>query len=158
MKITYRPATLADARDLAPRLRAADAEEVWAATGRSARDVLTASVRTSSLCIAAEVDGRCEGLFGVVPISPLSGEAGVWMLASDVADQHARAWLVEAPQWLVLLSDGWLVLRNRVDARNKRSIRWLRRMGFEVGPAEPWGWAGQPFREFRMDVKELAHV
>ena len=156
--IEYRPGTLEDARDLAPRLRAADAEEVWAATGLPARVAMEASVRASTACVAAVVDGRCEGLFGVVPVSPLAGEAAVWMLASDVADQHARAWLVEAPQWLTLLGDGWAVLRNRVDARNKRSIRWLRRMGFEVGPAEPWGWAGQPFREFRMDVKEMAHV
>jgi hypothetical protein len=42
-------------------------------------------------------------------------------------------------------------LENVVDARNTKSIRWLRRMGFEVLPAAPLGVEGRPFHLFVME-------
>lgn len=150
--ITYRPGTLEDVAWIAPRMRAPDVAEVWAASGLTPEVSLRRSVEVSTVTVCAEVDGEPAGLFGLAPISVLAGEAAPWMLATDVADQHARAWLRDARQWLVLIGDGWRVLRNHVDARNTRSQRWLRRMGFEVGEPTAWGYAGLPFREFRMEV------
>lgn len=148
--ITYRGGTMADAEWLAPRLRAADRAECWAAQGLAAEVTLRRSVEASSVLIAAEVDGELAALFGIAPVGVMAGHGAPWMLATPLADQHGRAWLRDAPQWLTLIGDGWSVLRNCVDARNLRSIRWLRRMGFEVGKAAPWGWAGLPFHPFEM--------
>lgn len=154
--IRYRPGTLDDALALAPRLRPADRAECWAAFGLPVGQTLRRSVEASTVLIAAEADGELAALFGLVPVNALEGEGAPWMLATSEADRHARAWLREAPQWLRLIGDGWSVLRNHVDARNGASIRWLRRMGFHVGEAAPWGWAGLPFRQFEMRMESCA--
>lgn len=157
--ITYRGGTLEDAEWLAPRLRDADRAECWAAQGLPAATTLRRSVEASSVLIAAEVDGELAALFGIAPLGVMAGHGAPWMLATPLADQHARAWLRDAPQWLRLIGDGWSVLRNHVDARNARSVRWLRRMGFKVGQAAPWGWAGLPFHPFEMTIAGSAgHV
>lgn len=153
--VTYRPALPDDAMWLAPRLRAADVAEIWAASGQRPDVALARSLDMSAVAVCAEVAGEPAAIFGVVPLSPMAGEAAPWMLATDAADRHARAWLKEAPQWLTLLGDGWSVLRNHVDARNVASIRWLRRMGFEIAPAVAWGWAGAPFHPFKMEVRHV---
>ena len=41
-------------------------------------------------------------------------------------------------------------LFNFVDARNMKSIRWLKHLGYAVGPPVPFGVAGLPFHPFSM--------
>jgi len=42
-------------------------------------------------------------------------------------------------------------LENYVDARQKRSIRWLKWCGFTVENPKPWGTLGLPFHQFWME-------
>ncbi|MCK8788008.1 hypothetical protein M0638_26995 [Roseomonas sp. NAR14] len=153
--IAYRPAEAADVAWIGPRLRPADVAEVAASSGIPAARGLALSHAASSMAITAEADGEPAAMFGVVPGSALLGEAVIWMLATPAADRQARAWLREAPQWIALLGDGWRVLRNHVDVRNRASVRWLVRMGFRLEPAVPFGVEGRPFYPF---WKEVGHV
>jgi hypothetical protein len=43
-------------------------------------------------------------------------------------------------------------MRNYVDARHARSIRWLKWLGFTIEEARPMGFAGLPFHPFGMRV------
>jgi hypothetical protein len=42
------------------------------------------------------------------------------------------------------------VLENMVDARNTKSIKWLKRLGFTFGPPLPHPHSGLPFYPFEM--------
>ncbi len=151
-RISYAIATPQDAAWLGSRLRPADVAEVKAAIGLTPERAVEVSFRASTCAVTALWNGEPAGMFGIVPVSTLDGVGAPWMLGTDRADMLAREWLVEAPQWLKLLGDGYFVLRNWVDARNVRSIVWLRRMGFKIEKAEPWGTAGLPFHRFERRV------
>lgn len=146
--LEYVPAEPAHAEWLAPRLRAADRAEVLAALGLPPEVALPISLRASSVAVTAMVGGEPVAIFGVCPANLLAGEGLVWMLGSDAVVRQGRALLREAPQWLALIGDGYRLLRNHVDARNTRAVRWLRRMGFSLAPAVPFGVAGLPFHPF----------
>jgi hypothetical protein len=42
------------------------------------------------------------------------------------------------------------VLENMVDSRNKKSIRWLKHLGFTFSEAKPHPYSGVPFHDFEM--------
>jgi hypothetical protein len=151
-RLTYVCALAEHASHIAPRLRGADVQEVAAYAGVAPLRALCLSMRASSLAVTAVWDGEPVGMFGVVPVSTVDGIGAPWMLGTPRVDRLAREWLIEAPQWLTMLGDGYFVLRNWVDARNVRSIAWLRRMGFSVAKPEPYGAAGLPFRRFERNV------
>lgn len=98
----------------------------------------------------AEQDGELVAVFGVAPVSLLNGIGCPWMLGTDRMDrlpravmEHTRAYI---PRMLVLFPH----LTNFIDARNQRSIRLLRWLGFEILPAQPFGIRGLPFHRFEM--------
>ena len=132
------PATEADARELAPLLRAPDRAEVLA-LGFEPIDGLLQSLRTSREAWTARSP---EGIVCMAGVSPLSliGHTGVpWLLGSDLVANHRRAFMVETrrtiARWLTMFD----VLRNVVDARYDAAIRWLAWLGFEIGDPLPMG-------------------
>ena len=63
---------------------------------------------------------------------------------------HPRAFLRQSRIFVGLMLQTWSELANHVDARNRQSVRWLSRLGFTIGPAEPYGARGLPFHPFSM--------
>lgn len=152
-ELTFRDATPDDGSDLAPRLRHADLEELKRSQGRwlNVEQVLRTSVRVSDLCWAGEDDGQVIMLFGVVGRSLLGthGPVGVpWMLGSDEVLKHSKAMVKQAREFTVRMHERYPYLVNYVDRGNTVSKRWLRRMGFVLYPAVPFGMEGKPFHMF----------
>lgn len=145
---TIRPATLDDAHDLAPRLRAADLAEIEAGTGRAVLDVLVESVTRSLWSEALLIDGRLEALGGLGTVSLLFGPGVPWLLGSDRLTESPRWFLGESRRQVRRMLEHYEILTNRVDARNSAAIRYLRHLGFALDPPTPWGAAGLPFHRF----------
>lgn len=145
-------ASMADAMDLAPRLRPADLAEIHAAGQSSALAALTRSLSLSSHAFAIRAEGEVIGLWGVGPLSLLGGIGCPWMLASDGVTRHAGAFLRGCRASLAFARACYPRLENRVDARNALAIRWLRWMGFHLDPALPFGPLGLPFHRFTLGV------
>lgn len=143
-----RPASPDDVADLAPRLRAADRAEVWASHRATPFEALDCSVRWSDDARAGLVDGVVMCLWGVVPLSLIGRVGSPWMLASDDLERHPRLFLRRCRDVVAEMQAPYRLLTNHVDARNRLSIRWLRWLGFEIGPAEPWGFDRLPFHRF----------
>ena len=148
MIVTIRPATEDDARDLAPRMREADAAEVWASGRKTPKAALLSSVRLSSHAWAGLVDGEIVAMWGVCPASMLSRVGVPWMLASDALVAHQKAFLRRNAQYVAFMLSCYTRLTNWVDARNTTSIHWLRWLGFTIQPAEPHGALKMPFHRF----------
>ncbi len=153
MAYTLHPATEADARELAPVLRAPDRDEVLAMLGPAAdpADGLLASLATSrEAWTARDADGRIICMAGICPAS-LIGRVGIpWLLGSDLVPAHRRAFMVETRRQVERWQGMFPVLRNLVDARYAAAIRWLRWLRFEIG--EPVPFAHGTFRPFHREA------
>lgn len=142
------PARLRHVAPIAARMRPADRDEVFAASGKSPADALVYSLRKSSVAWTAMVDGRPELMFGVGDVNVLAGVGAPWLLGTDAVEQHYRVFLRGSRRWLEQLLLRYAVLRNFVDDRNATSIRWLRWLGFEL--SDPVVLRDHEFRLFQM--------
>lgn len=144
-----REARMADAFDLASRLRQADKDEVRAAAGLLPVAALHEGILTSDPChTMCKASGEVVAVFGVAPQpEPLLG--GVWMLASPGLEDLQRPFLRKCRDWVDELNARYPILFNYVDARNTLHIKWLRWCGFTfINLHEAYGFERKPFYEF----------
>lgn len=143
--------------DLASRLRRADEIEIRAASGMEPPEVLKA---------AHEIDGIYKVWLSCgVPVMAAglsvsrhnSLVAVPWMIASDEADKYPKSLFVKLiSKVLAEHIEGFRLLVNFVDNRNRKSHGWLEKLGFKLDAPAPFGAHGLPFRRFWMgDLGEL---
>ena len=137
-------------RQIAGRMRQADRDEVFAASGRSPLSGLSVSYRHSSLAWTALFDGRPEVMWGVGDINILTGIGAPWLLGTDAVEKNFRSFLKISRNWPAQLLSRYGLLRNFVDARNAISLRWLEWLGFQL--FEPVEINGHSFRLFEMQT------
>jgi hypothetical protein len=151
--VRYRQATWLDLLLLIPRLRQADIDECEALFGRhSIGPVASETYRNSQMRIAAEVDGVVVAMFGVAAQSLLSNVGHPWMFGRPEMETHARALMQEGRKYIDEMLGLYPRLENVVDARNTKSIRWLRYLGFTFGDAVIVGVEARAFYPFVMEV------
>lgn len=142
------PARAAHVRSIARRMRQADRDEVFAASGRSPVGALTFSLRKSSHAWTAIIDGVPEVMFGVGELNVLAGIGAPWLLGTDAVDRHYVAFLRRSVWFRDQLLRRYPTMRNFVDVRNRASIRWLRWLGFTL--SDPVDFRGHEFRLFEL--------
>ncbi len=138
------------ARALAPRMRAADAAEVWASAHLFPLGALLKSLELTPEPVAALVNGEVACMFGVAPLTATSRVGFPWLLTSDLVQEHRKVFLPATKRWVAHVMQDYDHLLNFVDARNIIAMRWLGWLGFEIMPAEPYGIEGLPFHLFEM--------
>lgn len=158
MRVEIALAEPGDAELLTPRLRAADVAELTAASGPDILGCLVDSVamskgRLGRMAFSLRRDGELVCLFGFVPQSALSDVAYPWLVGSDAFTDVARMRISLARDYCVAALSEYPVLVNYVDARNRASLVWLKRLGFTIQSPEPFGLASLPFHRFEMRLK-----
>jgi hypothetical protein len=143
---------------IAPRLRQADRDEVFASSGRPVEEAVQESFESTGRTWAVELKEEPMMLFGVASYSALHYEGIPWMLATDRIHEVARVFLRESRSWVFRMAEGFARLENWIDVRNAVSIRWLKWCGFTMEEAEPYGPFGLPFHRFWLKREELTHV
>lgn len=141
--IAIREATTADAVHLAPLMREADRDEVYAASGMSPLAGLLASMQGGQESWSGLVDGNLTVLFGLKDNKP-------WLLGSDGVASIPVPFLRRSRSVVAVWRDRYGRIGNHVDARNHVSVAWLQWLGFEIGVAEPYGFRRLPFHPFWM--------
>lgn len=142
-------ATSADACGLAPRLRAADVEEIRAASGATPVEALRRAFGLSTHVWALrDIMGQPLALWGVGPHSLLAGRGCPWLLAADDFETLGPDIARFSRPFLAGMRELYPQLENRVDARHSKAVRWLSWLGFTIDPAMPWGAEGRPFHRF----------
>lgn len=155
MKVFARSLMPGDLEHIAARLRDADRREVQAIRGPVPMyDTLALAVLRSTHYWVSVAGDEPIAMFGVAPTDLLSGIGSPWFLATDRAEGYPRSLVVEGRRYALRMLEVYPHLMNYVDARNTRSIRWLKHIGFEVHPAEPMGIAGLPFHPFEMKAQD----
>ena len=149
--IQVRFARDADARELAPRLRPADLQEINANLGEDPLVVLERSIAISDPCYAVvDEEDKPMALFGAAPDTGDEEIGMVWLLGSNELIAHPYYVLRNSREWIERLQQRYRVLWNCVDARNEVHIRWLKWCGFEfIRLIEQYGVEQRPFYEFQ---------
>lgn len=148
------PATLEHAEYIGERVRSADREEIWAS--HMMRPIKAMKIGLSnSVHVTTGLDGdEPVVMWGVAVPCLLDQRIGTpWMVATEKLDQKdvMVAFLRRCREPLLAFMREFDILENYVDERNKRAIRWLQYMGFDVSEtSEPYGALKMPFRRFEM--------
>jgi len=151
--LRYREATDADIESLVPRLRQGDIDECEALFGKgSVLEATLHGLRPEGVAFVAVREGETIAVFGVCP----GDEPGVgtpWLVGTETLDRCARELIAEARTVLPIWRQFYPILRNVVDVRNSKSIRWLKRLGFTLRTPEPMGMAGEMFHPFDLGIQ-----
>jgi hypothetical protein len=151
-KVEIRDVEEGDIAVLVRNMREHDKMEVNAATHMGIRNAVQTSVIMSTYSKTGLVNDELVCMWGVCPISLLSGSGSPWMLGTDLITEKQRIFLRRSKPWLDDIRKDYRYLENFVDARNVMSIKWLKWLGFEMDEAEPYGIHGEPFHKFTMEI------
>jgi hypothetical protein len=151
--LRFRPALPTDADDLLADLRPEDRQEADALLGPGkADDAIRTSLKNSLMAWSAVDDEGVVFIFGLVMLSVVGSEGSPWMVGTTRTERYPRELVREGRAYIARMLKAAPLLANAVDARNKRSIAWLKRIGFTILPAQPMGAAGLPFHFFYRDA------
>ncbi|TMN24498.1 hypothetical protein [Pseudoxanthomonas sp. X-1] len=134
--------------ELLQGIRAPDVDEFWAAARLTPAQALSMSLECRGDRWAALHEGKLLCIFGVARGSLLTTSGTIWLIGHRRIDRMARAFLVDCRPTLDAILSRYSHLSNYVDARNRRAIRWLQWLGFQIHPAAPHGAEGLPFHYF----------
>lgn len=150
VNIEFRYPTVGDVKQLLAEMRTADWEEVMAASGDIETSVVDGVV-SSAWCLSAFINGELAAIFGLAPLDGVLGSrAAPWMLGTPVLDRHPSVLMRSCRPYVAYMIQNYPHLLNYVDARNEKSKRWLKALGFTLHPAEPYGVEQRPFHLFEM--------
>lgn len=142
-----------DVEALLANLRPADRAEADALLGPNKTDgAIRESIDLSVMAWTGHVGDEVAFIFGCSPASLLGDEGIPWLVGTPLIDRHRRAFIRFSHTYIPSMQAIFPTLVNLVDARNVKSIAWLKKMGFTLLPAQPAGVAGLPFHPFFMEA------
>lgn len=140
-----------DLQHIAENIRPSDLRELQAVHGFDV-DVLGILVRAVNGSVESKVAitafGEPIALFGVACTSLLTGSGCPWLLGTPELDKRGREIVAITRDCVSRWGAQFNKLENYVDARNNRSIVWLKRSGFTMAEAKPYGREGMLFHRF----------
>jgi len=126
-----------DALELSQRLRLIDQLEcdLWSFTPLQALLAPFSYPDLKHNYTIIDDDNRVVAMFGVVPASettkPEFAHGIIWLLGSDLMKYHTRQFMRNNLKWLNLMQNDYPYVSNYISTANKKSIKWLRWLGFE---------------------------
>lgn len=134
---------------IAVHMREADKKEIWLSDHAEPRDVLFAGFALSPWCVSILLEGIPVAVVGVSRAVENMPRLGiVWLLGTDDLPKARHLLVDEAQFYISDMFEEFDVLVNYVYSENKRSIEWLKRLGFTVDEAAPYGPEGALFHRF----------
>ncbi|MBL4860744.1 MAG: hypothetical protein JKX96_11240 [Acinetobacter sp.] len=157
VKYNIRSATEEDAEYLSTRLKPMDIREIDAVTGRGAIVVLKSGVIGSENCRVGTVDGVPLCVYGVRKMSHLSDTGIVWLLSTDEIDKHVMKFGRECGKELKKMMGNLRMIENYCHVENRKTIVWLRWLGFKFDKPSPYGRRQDMFRRFYMEAEQCVN-
>ena len=156
-----RKAILADALELAPKMKKEDRAEIIASNNASPLRALVEPFTYDEAKIYSIIGTKDEGVIGMFGSCPtqLPEYGVVWLLSSDELYKHTRQFLKECPYWVAQMSQGYEYVYNFVDQRNWKTLKWLQFLGFDVKEKiEQYGHGKLPFLLMMKEINKQKHV
>ena len=136
---------------VAGHMRDEDRAEVIAAGGKCPFDALIDGAIISDQCVTVlDPEGIPLVVFGIAPLCRLTGTGVPWMLGTKRAEKYVRNFITDAPKVIDIMMETYPRLENWVHIANRKSVRWLRLMGFNMGKPVTFPFSGEQFIRFHM--------
>lgn len=150
LKCTYRKSEPADALILSMKLREQDYHELQAmhGLGVDTRNILDSAMQSSKECYTVELDGEVICMFGVSVFNQEKNLGCPWMLGSEKLTRVARDIIIQGRAYTSKWLESYSGLINFVDARNSKSLRFLKHIGFYIHEPMELGVMMMPFHPF----------
>jgi hypothetical protein len=145
--IIVRTATKQDAEYLKDKLKSSDVDEIWASHHYTPEQGLREALEKSIFALTIQ-NGNPIAMFGIVPDSILGNSASVWFLSSTDLYKIRKRFLRNNKKFIKLMQEFYPTLYNYVDARNVKTIEWLKFCGAKFSEPKPYGVEGKDFRHF----------
>lgn len=109
--------------------------------GRTPKEALRVGLRTSlyAFTVIDEETGAPVAMFGIMPVSLVSGKGVPWFLGSDDVFKYRRDLIVSGKCMVEWWLESFSKMENLVAVTNDRSIRLLRRWGATFGETQDVG-------------------
>jgi len=146
--------TLEMVEAIAADMRDVDAAEVWASSHHTPLQSLMASWELSDFAAIATHNGEPLVMLGIVKRDILSGSGVVWMLGCNAVMKHRKQLLSETKPLIEEMLTICPRLCNMVHSKNTSSITWLKWLGFTIDEPVPYGYAGELFHPFHLEVSQ----
>lgn len=141
-----RPARFEDIEPIRNDLRDSDVRELRDGIGSPPFPALIQSFEKSGKCFTITVGDAPVAMFGVAPHLFIEEFGVAWYLATNRWDREGtRDMLAHSPFFIDLMSQGFGVIGNLIDSRNRRSLKWLKHLGFREGMTFTGTASGLPF-------------
>lgn len=139
---------------IAANMREADRREVWASHRHTPEQALAAALERSELAWTCSIGNMPAFMWGVARNGSLITYRGApWLLGTPAISQRrvCLEFLRQCPAYVARMQARFPRLENLVHAQNRRSLRWLRWLGFTVETATPVIIHDEPFFVFWRD-------
>ena len=150
-RLRYVPTIVEHLRHVADNMRFEDVEELRVSSGETPLRALMNSFDVSDQTITGLTpSGEAVGIFGIGPICRVTGKGAPWMLGTDKLLKYRRELLLDPPAALEGMLDLYPRLENYIHVKNKKSVRWLKRLGFKMDKPITLPTSGEDFMRFYM--------
>lgn len=153
VKYNIRSATKEDAEYLSTRLKSMDIREIDAISGRSALAALRSGIMGSEDCRVWTVYGKPICIYGIRKMSHLSDTGIAWLLGTEEVDENVMAFGKRCGKELKELMGNLRMIENYCHTENRKTIVWLRWLGFKFDKPAPYGRKQEMFRRFYMEAE-----
>lgn len=140
----------ADVQYMIENIRQEDIVEMEALDGTDVQQALSETPDLDQNAYVWEKDGKVMCMFGVNPLKEHDGVGVIWMLATEFFDEHFMIFAHGCKDVVKDMIDKYEYVFNYVYCENKKSIRWLKWLGFDIKDPEPIGHKGANFHRFEM--------
>lgn len=137
-----------DIDHLSVRLRKTDVDEIWASHHVKPYEALREGFINSLVCLTVDYKKEPVAMFGICPVDLTGNKATIWFLASEKVNKIKNTFVKNSKKVVDFLLGFYPCLENFVDARNIKSIQWLKRCGAKISEASPFGIDKLPFHYF----------
>lgn len=140
---------------IAENMRTADQIEVMASHGMTPIEAVLNSQELSDYCSVATYNDRPCALFGLVVRDLLTGTGCPWLLGTNDIDLCKRDFIKHTRSGVSEMLEICPRLENYVHVENRKSVRWLKTMGFQFDNPLPLGISGELFMRFHLEKKDV---
>ena len=150
MSLVIRPSTTEDVILTAIDMRKEEKDEIWATNHEDPTNAILESCRKSEYSFTVLNNGKIVCMFGVVPITLIGRGGTIWMLTTNEIENCRVAFIRRSSKVIRILIKEYGVLFNMVDARHRKCIKWLDRIGARIFPPVKYGVEQMPFHYFTL--------
>jgi hypothetical protein len=157
MDVKISPSTSQHVDYIAANIRKADEQEIWDMALLKPKEALKEALEVSDFVSTGFINNQIVGMCGLVRLSLLSDRGRPWMISTSALDnkRYALDFHRMGKRVVAAMIAIFPYLENYVEASNKRTIKWLKSLGFQFDEPQKMGPLGKPFIRFYMERNGL---